>query len=259
MAGREHGPAGCNRLPVRGEDFALPGGNGSRRGTAAMLVPGVGARGRTVHERRDRGRDHLRLRNRLGARQHHATVRVQVATDAAFQHVVRSRTAQATDATDNTVQTIFGALRPNTTYHYHFCFSDGSPCSAKGRFLTAPSPVDAQDDPIRLLRRRDRASPRRVRPNPFWGNFKAFQSMVAEQNDFNIDFGDTIYSDPEVPGATDRHHGAAEVEDVPKKLAIPNMQSIRSDDRALQPLGRPRVHQRLLHPRERARRSTTGA
>ena len=25
--------------------------------------------------------------------------------------------------------------------------------------------------------------------------------MVAENNDFNIDFGDTIYSDPEVPGA----------------------------------------------------------
>ena len=37
-----------------------------------------------------------------------------------------------------------------------------------------------------------------------------------------------------------------------KKLSIANMRRIRADDRDVRPLGRPRVHQRLLDPRERS-------
>jgi phosphodiesterase/alkaline phosphatase D-like protein len=156
-----------------------------------------------------------------------ATVRVRVATDAAFQHVVRSRTLNATAATDDTVQTTFGALSPNTAYHYQFCFPSGSPCSTKGRFLTAPSPSTPKT--IRFAWSGDEtgvAAPGQT--NPFWGNFKAFQSMVAEHNDFNIDFGDTIYSDPEVPGANTATTVQQKWNMYLKKLAIPNMQSIRS-------------------------------
>ena len=44
-------------------------------------------------------------------------------------------------------------------------------------------------------------SPARGRPTPSGGTSRPSASMVAENNHFNIDFGDTIYSDPEVPGA----------------------------------------------------------
>jgi phosphodiesterase/alkaline phosphatase D-like protein len=141
--------------------------------------------------------------------------------------VVRSRTLNATAATDDTVQTTFGALSPNTTYHYQFCFPSGSPCSTKGRFLTAPSPSTPKT--IRFAWSGDEtgvAAPGQT--NPFWGNFKAFQSMVAEHNDFNIDFGDTIYSDPEVPGANTATTVQQKWNMYLKKLAIPNQQAIRS-------------------------------
>ena len=67
-------------------------------------------------------------------------VRARLATDVGFQNVVRQRILQASGANDFTVQTSFGALSPNTTYHYQFCFLSGNPCSTKGRFVTAPSP-----------------------------------------------------------------------------------------------------------------------
>ncbi|OLE36930.1 MAG: hypothetical protein AUG48_05870 [Actinobacteria bacterium 13_1_20CM_3_68_9] len=158
---------------------------------------------------------------------HQASVRAQVATDGAFQHVVRSRVLQASDSNDDTVQTIFGQLNPNTTYHYRFCFLSGSPCSSLGRFLTAPSPSTPKT--IRFAYSGGEtgvAQPGHT--NPFWGNFKAFGSMVAEHNNFNIDFGDTIYSDPEVPGANTATTVRQKWNMYLKKLAIPNMQSIRS-------------------------------
>ena len=156
-----------------------------------------------------------------------ASIRAQLATDAAFTNVVRSRVLQASDANNDTVQTTFGQLRQNTAYRYRFCFLDGSPCSAVGRFLTAPSPVTNKT--IRFAFSGDEtgvAAPGQT--NPFWGNFKAFQSMVAENNDFNIDFGDTIYSDPEVPGAPTATTVPQKWGMYLKKMALPNMRSIRS-------------------------------
>jgi phosphodiesterase/alkaline phosphatase D-like protein len=154
-------------------------------------------------------------------------VRAQLATDGGFQNVVRQRTLQASGANDFTVQTIFGGLNPNTTYHYQFCFPGGNPCSTVGRFLTAPSASTPKT--IRFAWSGDEtgvAAPGQT--NPFWGDFKAFKSMVAEHNDFNIDFGDTIYSDPEVPGASTATTVQQKWNMYLKKLAIPNMRSIRS-------------------------------
>ena len=222
-----HGPARSNRLPVRGEDFALSGGNGRRRGRGDVGA-GVGARARRVHERGDRGGDHRPLRDRLGLapaarpRCEPRSPRTPASTTWSGSGSFRRR-----DANDNTVQTTFGRLRPNTTYHYRFCFLGGSPCSAVGRFLTAPSP--STNKTIRFAYSGDEtgvAAPGQTKP--FWGNFKAFQSMVAEHNDFNIDFGDTIYSDPEVPGATTATTVPQKWGMYRKKLAVPNMQSIRA-------------------------------
>ena len=52
--------------------------------------------------------------------------------------------------------------------------------------------------------------------------------MAAEHNDFNIDFGDTIYSDPEVPGVPPRSTVPQKWGMYSKKMSMPNMQKIRA-------------------------------
>jgi alkaline phosphatase D len=157
-----------------------------------------------------------------------ASIRGQLATDSAFRNVVRSRVLQATAANNNTVQTTYGQLRNDTVYYYRFCFLDGNPCSARGRFRTAPHPLTTKT--IRFAFSGDEtgvSAPGQT--EPFWGNFKAFASMVAENNDFNIDFGDTIYSDPEVPNFGPPALTVPEKwEMYRKKLSILNMQRVRS-------------------------------
>jgi len=68
---------------------------------------------------------------------------------------------------------------------------------------------------------------------PFWGYHRAFKSVASEGNDFNIDFGDTIYSDPasiHVPGWQNRP--ALSVHDkwamYRRKLSIRNMRRARA-------------------------------
>ena len=75
--------------------------------------------------------------------------------------------------------------------------------------------------------------------------------MRDEKNDFNIHLGDTIYSDSEVGGAPP----ALTVEEKWEKyrLNISEREPLPAAQvgRVLQPLGRPRVHQRLLDSRGR--------
>jgi phosphodiesterase/alkaline phosphatase D-like protein len=51
--------------------------------------------------------------------------------------------------------------------------------------------------------------------------------MAAENNDFNIDFGDTIYSDPEIAGVPTASTVAQKWAYYRKKLSVENMQTIR--------------------------------
>jgi phosphodiesterase/alkaline phosphatase D-like protein len=162
-----------------------------------------------------------------GRTNHAAQVKAQVAKDNLFQNVVRERILTASDTNDDTIQFKFGGFSPDTTYHYRFCYLDGSPCSAKGKFRTAPSPDTSK--PIRFGYSGDETAVSAPgETQPYWGFFKAFGSMVAEHNDFNIDFGDTIYSDPEVPGATTALGVGEKWAMYRKKLTIPNMLALRS-------------------------------
>jgi alkaline phosphatase D len=155
------------------------------------------------------------------------SVKAQVATDAAFNYVVRQRILQADDSHDFTVQTKFDQLNPATTYHYRFCLQ-GDGCSAPGKFETAPGPSAVT--PIRFAFSGDETAVSEPGETaPFWGNFKAFGTMALQNNDFNIDFGDTIYSDPEVPNfgqpaLTVQQKWAM----YRKKLRIGNMKRIRA-------------------------------
>ena len=155
-----------------------------------------------------------------------AFVVAQVAKDKAFHNLVRQRSLQATKANNNTVQTLFDGFAPNTTYRYRFCYPGAVKCSAAGKFVTAPRPTDPKT--IRFAYSGDEtavAAPGQTQP--YWGDFTAFKTMAAENNNFNIDFGDTIYSDPEVPGAATASTVAQKWAYYRKKLSLPNMQKIR--------------------------------
>ncbi|MEK6273118.1 MAG: alkaline phosphatase D family protein [Actinomycetota bacterium] len=154
-------------------------------------------------------------------------VKAQVALDSSFTNVVKQRILRAVVGNNNTVQTRFTGLQPNRTYRYRFCIQGGSGCSSVGKFLTAPPPY--LRTPIRFAYSGDETGVKLPGdPDPAFGNFKVFGSMVAENNHFNIDFGDTIYSDPEVPNFTPALGVGQKWAMYRKKLAILNMQRVRS-------------------------------
>jgi phosphodiesterase/alkaline phosphatase D-like protein len=155
-----------------------------------------------------------------------SAVVAQVARDAQFKNLVRQRSLRSTRTDNNTVQTQFDGFAPNTRYHYRFCYPGRKKCSVAGKFKTAPRPGDSKT--IRFAYSGDESAvPAPGETEPFWGFFEAFKTMAAENNDFNIDFGDTIYSDPEVPGAATASTVAQKWSYYRKKLALENMQQIR--------------------------------
>ncbi len=151
----------------------------------------------------------------------------QVATDARFRNLVRQRSLRSSSADNNTVQTQFDGFAPNTRYHYRFCYPGGRKCSAAGKFETAPRAGDPKT--IRFAYSGDETAQPGPGSNgkPYFGDFKVFDTMAGENNDFNIDFGDTIYSDPEVPGAPFASSVADKWGMYRKKLSVENMQKIR--------------------------------
>jgi alkaline phosphatase D len=158
----------------------------------------------------------------------HATSEVnakaQVATDSGFQNVVAKRTLRAKAKNDDTFQSEIKKLDPGTTYHYRFCADAG--CSDAGTFRTAPGPD--QNQTIRFAYSGDETGVSGPgQSTPFWGQMKAFASMAGENNNFNIDFGDTIYSDPEVPGVATATTVPEKWAMYRSKLAVPNQRTIR--------------------------------
>jgi alkaline phosphatase D len=156
-------------------------------------------------------------------------LRGQVATNRSFRHKVARPTLRAKQQNNLTVQREIDGLKPGRTYWYRFCVIGKGACSGKAQFETAPRPGDSET--IRFAYTGDESAvsqPGETRP--FWGYFRAFKTMAAENNDFNIDFGDTIYSDPEVPGWADRT--ALTVPEkwamYRKKLGMRNMRKVRA-------------------------------
>jgi phosphodiesterase/alkaline phosphatase D-like protein len=134
---------------------------------------------------------------------------------------------KATNGTDDTVQTKVKKLKPGKRYSYRFCLAKSKKsCSDKGTFRTAPKP--SQKKTIHFAYSGDETGVAAAgQSKPFWGQFKAFKSMAAENNNFNIDFGDTIYSDPEVPNIKTAVTVKQKWAMYRKKLALKNMRTIR--------------------------------
>jgi alkaline phosphatase D len=97
-----------------------------------------------------------------------------------------------------TVQTKVTGLEPGRSYKYRWCMSGGRR-SAVGHFDTAPAPGQAKTIHFSITGDQD-ASPLPGTTTPYWNNFEIWNRIKAEENNFNVMMGDTIYSDSEVPG-----------------------------------------------------------
>jgi alkaline phosphatase D len=137
--------------------------------------------------------------------------------------VVQRRRAVAQRSHDLTVSVAARGLRPGTRYLYRF--RQGLSVSAQGSFRTAPAPGTAA--PVRFAISGDAdATPG---PNgPFFNRFETYAQMTAEANDFNVNLGDTIYSDSEVGGAPLARTVAQKWAKYRQNLALAPLRSLRS-------------------------------
>jgi alkaline phosphatase D len=123
------------------------------------------------------------------------TVVLTVATQAgvpAGRFAVAARTAN-----DRTARRVVRGLKPGTRYQYFF--TQGKARSVIGTFSTAP--VAGVSERVRFAITGDADATPASNGKPAYNRFEAYQRMHAEANDFNVNLGDTIYSDSEVGGA----------------------------------------------------------
>ncbi|MFN8133295.1 MAG: alkaline phosphatase D family protein [Solirubrobacteraceae bacterium] len=126
---------------------------------------------------------------------------LQVARSRSFSGAALYK-GSASAARDYTLTIRATGLKAGARYYYRF--RKGSKVSATGTFKTAPAPNanvpvsfaysgDADAQP------QSKATPKTDGSGkPFWNAFQVYGRMAAEHNDFNVNFGDTIYSDTEV-------------------------------------------------------------
>jgi phosphodiesterase/alkaline phosphatase D-like protein len=111
---------------------------------------------------------------------------------------VRSSPVRALDrSTDLTRSVTVRDLRPSTRYAYWFTQRDDR--SQKGTFTTAPPA--SRSVSVRFAISGDADATPSANGTPAYNGFGVYGRMAAERNDFNVNLGDTIYSDSEVGDA----------------------------------------------------------
>jgi alkaline phosphatase D len=123
-------------------------------------------------------------------------VRLELARGASFAGATVRR-ARATGAADRTVTVAVAGLQPGTRYRYRF--RQGALVSPSGTFRTAPG-ADAGAT-VRFAISGDADATPGANGEPAFNDFETYGRMAAERNDFNVNLGDTIYSDSGVGGA----------------------------------------------------------
>jgi phosphodiesterase/alkaline phosphatase D-like protein len=120
---------------------------------------------------------------------------LEVARSRTFRNPVAAKRVTAARSHDNTVQARVTRLAANTAYYFRWV--QGTRRSSTGKFRTAPSP--ASNASVRFAWSGDAdAQPQSGQRRPFWNSFETYRSMQRENNAFNVNLGDTIYSDTEV-------------------------------------------------------------
>jgi phosphodiesterase/alkaline phosphatase D-like protein len=124
---------------------------------------------------------------------------------------------------DLTVRLEVDGLRPAT--RYSFRFRQGRWVSATGHFTTAPrSSVSA---PVRFAISGDADATPGANGKPGFNRYEVYARMAAERNDFNINLGDTVYSDSEIGGAPVARTAPQKWEKYKLGLALPALQLLR--------------------------------
>ena len=124
-------------------------------------------------------------------------VQLVVAQDRHFAKKRTTRTIKASGGGDLTVQATVKKLAAAKKYFYFFI--QGRQRSDIGTFTTAPKATDPKT--IRFAVTGD-ADPVRVNGQNYWNkdgsnNWATYKAMTKERNNFNVNLGDTIYSDAE--------------------------------------------------------------
>src|SRR4051794_3765481 len=149
---------------------------------------------------------------------------------------VKRKSQKAKSSHDKTVRIKVSDLKASSSYYYRF--RQGKSKSAIGRFITAPKASSKKA--FRFAYSGDADAQRAAGQSaPFYNTFGVYRRMAAERNAFNINLGDTIYSDTEV-GATQTNGvftpAAPTALTVPQKwakykqnLALVNLQAVRKN------------------------------
>ena len=142
-------------------------------------------------------------------------VTLQVSADKHFgNHDDIARSLTAKKGHDNTLTAKVTHLRAGHVYIYRF--TQGKNSSLVGRFVTPPKP--SANKVIKFAFSGDAdAQPAAGQKSPFYNKFEVYGRMAKEKNDFNVNLGDTIYSDSPV-GAT--IEGGAFHSHVPPALTV---------------------------------------
>jgi alkaline phosphatase D len=122
---------------------------------------------------------------------------LDVARNRRFTRGLDSHLVRARKRDDNTLQLRLRGLRPGTRYFYRF--SRGRLRSDVGTFVTAPRASRSAAIEFAWTGDTDfNAAPGQRRP--YWNSGGIYRRMRAERNHFNVNLGDTMYSDSEIPG-----------------------------------------------------------
>jgi alkaline phosphatase D len=136
---------------------------------------------------------------------------------------VLRRVIMARAAADTTVRTTVTGLRPATRYFYRFC-DDAR--SRLGRFTTAPPTSSKAAVRFAVTGDADGA----INPAtqaPAYNRFEVYRRMAAENNDFNVNLGDVMYSDSAVAGVPPALTLADKWAKYRLNLSYPNLRRLR--------------------------------
>jgi phosphodiesterase/alkaline phosphatase D-like protein len=125
-------------------------------------------------------------------------VTAEVANSKKFSPLLGTLPGTASASDDNTVQVTWTGLAVNHRYYYRF--KQGTDISATGVFKTAPKADTAATIKFAISGDADAQAAPATPTVPDYNNFEVYTAMMKEKNRFNINLGDTIYSDSEVAG-----------------------------------------------------------
>ncbi|MDQ3067741.1 MAG: alkaline phosphatase D family protein [Actinomycetota bacterium] len=138
-------------------------------------------------------------------------------------------TLRPTNARDRVVQRRVHGLKPNTRYTYMFSTPNRKTAiAAGGSFWTAPAPGAAATVRFAISGDADGARDPKT-GKPAYNVFQVYGRMAAERNHFNINLGDTIYSDSEVGGVPPALSVAAKWGKYKQNLGFGHLRNLRRD------------------------------